>query len=162
MKPFGELSNCCFMTKTWLKTDGKWFCLRHCMLSDPWSASQPMKRLMNVCLGFPEGRWLGRHFLHGFSPQDLFCCNVSLKERWSSHRWSSTSRSKPFLHCSALFGLEGKFRLYIGSCAAPGISCRACWYLRGFWRCALQSTWTVSWRHGLTLGCGWQFWDGTG
>ena len=29
------------MTKTWLKTDGKWFCQRRCMLSDPWSALQP-------------------------------------------------------------------------------------------------------------------------
>jgi len=33
----------------------KWFCLRRCMLSDPWSASQLMKRLMKVCLGFQKG-----------------------------------------------------------------------------------------------------------
>jgi len=42
-----------------------------------WSALHRRKRHMNVCFGFPEGRWLERHFPRGFYPQELFCCGVS-------------------------------------------------------------------------------------
>jgi len=70
--------------------------------------------------------------------------------RRKDDRWTWTSRSEPVLRWSAHFGLEGKFRLFVGSCAAPRISCRACWYSpwRGFWPCALDclpTPWTPTW-----------------
>jgi len=71
-----------------------------CLATNQWNASWTFVYVFQKCDDWDVTSFVVSH--HRTCSAVMFCS----KERWSSHRWSSTRRSKPFLDCNALFWLK--------------------------------------------------------